>query len=391
MSTSSDHPHHDHDHDHDHDHPHSHAGAHARPGVQEAPPAGPAAPASVEDPGTQALAEALRSSFVIVKVIMVLLVILFFASGVFIVPPNEKAIILRFGKPVGTAEDQLLGPGLHWSFPSPIDEVVRIQVGQLQSLSSTVGWYATFPGIENMPAQDYLDLARDGYTLTADGNILHVRATIEYRINDPLSYYFQFSSTSNLVQNALNNSILYASSRYTVDRALRLDLLGFKETINSRLNELIEAQNLGVTVETADIRVDVPRFLRPSFEEVHQAEQDFNRVINQARGYEGEELSRAWGNSNVIVNASMADYVRLTNSIAAEARYLAERNAEYERNPDLFQQRMHLETMQRVLSNAREQHIMPANRGGSTELRLLFGREPVKRQAPEEEPDDHRH
>jgi modulator of FtsH protease HflK len=387
MSTSSDHPHHDHD----HDHPHHHAEGHSHSAVEDRPPVGPAAPVSVEDPGTQALAEALRSSFVIVKVIMVLLVIVFFASGLFIVPANEKAIILRFGKPVGAAEEQLRGPGLHWSFPYPIDEVVPIKVGQLHALASTVGWYATFPGMENMPPQDFLDLARDGYTLTADGNIIHVRAAIEYRISDPLTYEFQFSHTSNLVQNALNNSILYASSRYTVDRALRLDLIAFRETIASRLNQLIDAQNLGVTVETADIRVDVPRYLKTSFDQVLEAEQDRNRLINQARGYEGQVLSLAVGQSNAIVNASLSDYNRLTNSVAAEAFYLAERTAEFERHPELFRQRMHTETMQRVLSNAREQHILPAHRGGSTELRLLFGREPRPPTPAEPELDEHGH
>src|SRR5918993_1880 len=91
------------------------------------PPAHPN-PAVVEEVGSRALSDALRSSFVIVKILMVALVILFFFSGIFTVPSGQRAIILRFGKPVGVGEQQLLGPGLHWSFPSPIDEVVRIPV-----------------------------------------------------------------------------------------------------------------------------------------------------------------------------------------------------------------------------------------------------------------------
>src|SRR5438874_13427674 len=87
----------------------------------------------VDDAGSQALSEALRSSFAIVKVLMIALVVVFFSSGFFTVGPQEKAVILHFGKPGGVGEKALLGPGPHWAFPSPIDEVVRIPIGQVQT------------------------------------------------------------------------------------------------------------------------------------------------------------------------------------------------------------------------------------------------------------------
>ncbi len=63
------------------------------------------------DAGSQALSEALRSSFGIVKFVMLILVCLFLGSGFFTVGPQERAIIIRMGKPVGTGEKALLGPG----------------------------------------------------------------------------------------------------------------------------------------------------------------------------------------------------------------------------------------------------------------------------------------
>ena len=64
---------------------------------------------------------------------MVLMVLAFFGSGFFQVGPSEKAVILRFGKPVGEGKSVLLGPGLHWSFPYPIDEVVKIPITEIQT------------------------------------------------------------------------------------------------------------------------------------------------------------------------------------------------------------------------------------------------------------------
>ena len=95
-----------HDHDHyDHDHPHS---------------------PEMQDAGSQALAEALRSSFVIVKIAMAALIVMVVCAGFFTVGPQEKAIILRFGKPQGEGQKMLLSAGWHWSLPYPIDEVIRI-------------------------------------------------------------------------------------------------------------------------------------------------------------------------------------------------------------------------------------------------------------------------
>ena len=90
----------------DHDHPH--------------PPVTP------EDSGSQALSDALRSSFFIIKILMLGLAVFFLCSGMFTVGPQERAIVLRFGKPVGEGEKALLGPGFHWAFPAPIDEVKKI-------------------------------------------------------------------------------------------------------------------------------------------------------------------------------------------------------------------------------------------------------------------------
>ena len=205
----------------------------------------PAAPVVPDDADSQALAEALRSSFGLVRIVMILLVLVFLGSGFFTVGPQEMAIKLRLGKPVGEGEKALLGAGLHWSFPYPIDEVIKVPITEIQRLRSTVGWFATTPEDElagrEPPAGASLNPAIDGYVLTADGNIIHTRANLSYRINDPIRCVFGFagdtnqmfglSGISNVVQNALDNALIYAAARFTVfigstfgDDALAIEL-----------------------------------------------------------------------------------------------------------------------------------------------------------------------
>src|SRR5215471_2719148 len=196
------------------------------------------------DAGSQALSEALRSSFGIVRVVMFVLVVVFLSSGFFQVGPQQRAMILRLGKPVGQGDKALLGPGPHFSLPYPIDFVVKVPITEIQKVSSTVGWFLVAPeqelaGIEP-PAGTTLNPVVDGYVLTADGNIIHSRATLYFRIEDPVRYVFGFTDASNAVQNALNNALLETAARFKVDDILTRDVIGFRDAVRSKTAELLE-------------------------------------------------------------------------------------------------------------------------------------------------------
>ena len=199
------------------------------------------------DSGSQALTEALRGSFAIVKFVMLALLVVFIFSGFFTVNEQEKAIILRFGKPVGLGDQMLRGAGLHWAWPYPIDEVQRVPITEIQRVRSTVGWYGTTDaleaaGTEPLPGPS-LNPAIDGYALTADGNIVHSRATLRYRIAEPIQYVFGFASGSNAVQNALNNALLHSAARFPVDDILTRDVAGFRDAVVRRFEQLAVQQD----------------------------------------------------------------------------------------------------------------------------------------------------
>src|ERR1700679_3450348 len=212
--------------EHEHHHGHPHDGGHKHDHGDHGHDHDPAP--ETQDAGSQALSEALRSSFAVVKIVMVLMVLAFFGSSFFTVGPQEKAVILRFGKPVGEGENRLLNAGLHWSFPYPIDEVVKIPITEQQVVSSTIGWYLTTPeqelSGEEMPAGPSLNPAVDGYVITADRNILHSRATLSYHIEDPVKYVFNFAAASNAVLNVVDEALLSTAAKFNVDDILTRDV-----------------------------------------------------------------------------------------------------------------------------------------------------------------------
>jgi regulator of protease activity HflC (stomatin/prohibitin superfamily) len=338
-----------------------------------------------EDAGTRALSDALESSFAIVKVIMGGLLVLFLFSGLFKVGTQEKAIILRFGVPVGAGDGKLYDPGLHWAFPPPIDEVVRIPVGQVQSLTSTVGWYATTAATEaagtEPPPEESLRPGRDGYLLTGDENIVHLRATLRYRIAEPgLRYMLEFAGASNLVQNAFDNALLYAAARYKVDDALTRDQAGFREVARSRFEQLVARHNLGITeIQVDNMQVIPPRQLKDAFARVSEAEVRRSKELNDAKSYENQTISKARADAEARKNAGETERTRLVEFVAAEVERFTNNLPAWRANRELFTQQRQAEILQTIYTNAQEKIVAPERaNGGNRELRLQINREPPK-------------
>lgn len=343
------------------------------------------------DTSSQALSEALHSSFAIVKFAMVALVVLFILKGFFTVGPQEKAIILRFGKPQGEGQKMLLGAGWHWSLPYPIDDVVRIPVTEIQKVTSTIGWYPTTPemelsGTEPPPGQS-LDPRRDGYAISADRNIFHSRVTISYHIDDPLAAIFNFAygtnqefglaGVSNAVQNAVNNALISTAARFNVDDVLTRNRAGFKDAVNQRLNELIDQEHLGVSVDACDVDSIPPRQLKDVFAAVAIATQNREKMRIDATVEQNRILTEADARAASITNAAESARVRYVELMKADAAAFTKLLPQYENNPGLFQRMELAKAMSQILTNVQDKIFLSRRDDGKTrELRLMLNREP---------------
>jgi membrane protease subunit HflK len=333
------------------------------------------------DAGSQALAEALGSSFAIVKIVMVLMVLAFFGSGFFQVGPSEKAVILRFGKPVGEGKSVLLGPGLHWSFPYPIDEVVKIPITEIQKVTSTTGWYFTTPeqelSGEELPAGASLNPAIDGYAITADRNIVHTQATLNYHVDDPIAYIFNFASASNSIQNALNNALLFTAAKFDVDDILTRDVGGFQDAVLARVSDLTDQEHLGIVIDNCQVRSVAPRQLQDVFARVTEAQQNQSKQINDANTYRDKTLLNAAAQSSAITTEAATASTNNVKAIQADAKAFTDLLPAFEMNRNLFAQQKLAETMTLVLTNVQDKFFLPQRADGQPrELRLQLNREP---------------
>ncbi len=342
----------------------------------------PTAATRMDDPSSQALNEALGSSFLLVRVLFVILVAAFVFSCVFTVEPNEVAVLLRFGKPVGTGADILRRPGLHWAFPYPVDEIVRIRTGETKTVRATNAWFLTSADSEAMgsepPALATLSPGADGYVLTSDGNILHVRAAMKYRVSDPLSYAFQFSNVTNLLADTLNNAIYRTGARFTADNALYKEPTAFREAILTRMRERIEELKFGISVDEIIVDTRTPQYVKEAFDAVIAAEQDRSKKVNVAEGEYNERVRTAEGEAAAIRAGGIVSSNSLIQAVAAEAKYFEDLLPHYLREPDLLRARLRIETASHILTNAPDKFFIPDRPDGkSREIRIQVNREPL--------------
>ncbi|TSA41030.1 MAG: hypothetical protein D4R57_01120 [Verrucomicrobiales bacterium] len=350
------------------------------------------------DSGSQALADALHSSFGIVKVVMAGLFVVFLFSGFFTVGPQEKAIILQFGKPMGEGEKMLLGSGAHWSLPYPINEVIKIPITEVQEVRSRTQWFLQSAVQEAKGELPYagptLNPAIDGYTLTADGNIIHAKATLRYHIDDPRRCVFDFagngqqqsfglSGISNAVLNVLDNALVHAAALSRVNDVL-LDKIAFQDAVTRRVVKLVLEQKLGIVVDQCIVETRQPRQLDMAFQAVTDAKIKSDKAQTDAGSYRNTKMNEADGEAVARVNSAQAERNATVAKIKGDVSIFNDNLASYRRNPELFLQQRLVGTLGRAIASVDYKMYLPTTPDGKPiELRLNLNREPIKQSSNE--------
>ena len=348
------------------------------------------------DAGSQALAEALRSSFTIVKIALGGLAALILAAGFFTVNPGEKAVVLRFGKPIGEGRNMLLSSGrIYWSFPYPIDEVIRIPIAEIQKVASSAGWYPMtrqeelayeLTDTEPVANGTSLNPANESYVITADRNIIHTRATVFYHIEDPQTAIFNFAGgtnhqfnlagISNAVQGAADNALVATAARFNVDDILTLDIAGFQDAVRRRINSLVEREQLGVVIDNCQVKSAAPRQLADSFRTVTAARQNRDKLVQDALGEQSRILSQAGARAVAITNSAESARNRYVTGVQSDAEAFAKLLPQYQSNPQLYAQLELAKAMPQILTNVEKDFLPQRADGKPRELRLMLNREP---------------
>jgi len=286
---------------------------------------------------------------------------LYLLSGITIVRSDEAAVVLRWGRLVGdTPALQEHGPGLLFSFPRPVDQVVRVKVKHVwdvpvDTLTSADGGTG-----------DTLDPVTQGYAVTGNQNIVHVNMVAHYRVRDPAEWAFYGLKAEDALRVEISAAMVRSLGEMDIDRVLsdgRKDLIA---TATRRAQAGLDAAHSGLELTSLElIRLAPPQALAGDFNAVQSAFIGAETSIKNARAYAANAIPKAQSDADTEVQ----DARSATTSDLAVARgdagaFLA-LEREYKTNPAVMGERIYRDGMDQALARAGRIQWIPPPVGGS--------------------------
>ncbi|HYE02112.1 MAG TPA: SPFH domain-containing protein [Phycisphaerales bacterium] len=275
------------------------------------------------DPAAQSLAEALRVTYRILQLAMVVLLAVFLLSGLESVQLGERAVRVRFGRVVQSD----LGPGFQFSLPYPIGELVRVETAAPQQTLAREFWPSLTAEEERLTTEqlagggrDSLDPETDGSLVTGDGMIVHARWAVSYRRTDPARVLESLDREHerSIVLGAVRRGIVHAAAVVSANEFLTGQPDPGNQTyrpVADRAKELaqqtLDQMRSGIEIDRLVMtEAMAPRHVAPTFNQVMTAEQNAEKAIEAALDERGTRLTAAAGQAAELVLAQIDEYER---------------------------------------------------------------------------------
>jgi len=275
--------------------------------------------------------------------VLVVLLLVWLATGFYIVRPDERGIVLRFGKAVRESDP---GPGYH--LPWPIETVLKPSVTAIRK--AEIG----FRTVDVGPPARYQEIAPEALMLTGDENIVKLEFIVQYRVRPdatgPTDFLFNVRDPDQAVRNAAEASMREVMGRTNIDDALTEGKERIQQETERLLQDMLDMYGAGVEVVVVQLQdVDPPDQVSDAFKDVISAQQDRERLINEAMGYANDVVPRARGQAAQLLNEAEAyKEAKVREAEGAAQRFVATQEA-YAKAPEVTRQRLYLETMEAIL------------------------------------------
>ncbi len=287
-------------------------------------------------------------------IILAILVVLWLASGIYIVSPAEQGVIRRFGEEV-----RITSPGLHYRLPWPIEKVDTPKVTEVKRFE--VGFRTVDPG----PPARYETVPSESLMLTGDENIVNCQIIVQYKIKDASDYLFKVKNPEKAIRDASEVALRQVIGGSKIDDALTVGKAKIQEDTRIFLQRLMDSYQSGILVTEVKLQdVSPPREVDSAFKDVVSAKEDRERVTNEAKGYWEDIIPKARGKSEEIMReAEGYKQERIKRAQGDAHRFLAVLR-EYEKSEEVTKKRLYLETMEEILPGI-QKFVIDSKVGGN--------------------------
>jgi membrane protease subunit HflK len=281
---------------------------------------------------------------------------LWIVTSIYLVAPEQQAVVTRFGKVI---EPRVM-PGIHLSFPWPIDQVTKLKVQQLQRLvvggdipDSVLG--------RTQPLQSQW--------ITGDQNIINMRVVVQYSVSMPADYLFQSQDVARAVGAAVESEMARRIATRDVDAVLTTEKAAIQEEVRAASQKRINDYRSGVLLSTINIEsVTPPPEAADAFRDVASARADAVRIVNQAEGYSNDVIPKARGEARQLIEQSEAYKEKSINTAGGDASRFTQLEAEYAKASQVTGDRLYTEAMEQILPRIKK---MIVDKNGNLDLTII--------------------
>ena len=274
---------------------------------------------------------------------LLIIVTLWGLSGLYRVLPDEQGVVLRFGKFVNTTQ-----PGLNYHFPYPIESVITPKVTKVNRMD--IGFRSERDS--GFSSGGVADVPEESLMLTGDENIVNIDFSVFWVIKDAGNFLFKIQDPEGTVKAAAETAMREVIARSNIQPILTEGRSVIETETQEIIQKILDEYTSGIQITQVQTqKADPPDQVIDAFRDVQAARADMERSKNEAEAYANDVIPRARGEAQKILQAAEAYKKEVVAKAEGEAsRFLSIFN-EYRKAKEVTQERMYLETMEKVLAD----------------------------------------
>lgn len=271
--------------------------------------------------------------------ILILLALIWAGLGIYQVDAKEKAVVLRFGKYLGT-----VGDGLHWN-PPLVDSVAKVRVTEERQYQTR------------------------GEMLTQDENIVELPLTVHYNVSDVKAFALNVKDPEKSLTQATDSALRHVVGGTKLDEVVSTGREQLSVDVKTRLQTYLDNYGTGIHVVKVNIlEAKPPAAVKPAYDDVIKAREDQERLVNEAQGYANGIVPEARGRAQRVIEEANGYRARVVAEAEGQTQRFEQLLTEYKKAPEVTRQRLYLDSIEAVMSNSSK--VMVDVEGGNNMLYL---------------------
>ena len=278
------------------------------------------------------------------------------ASGIYIIDPAERGVVLQFGSYSSTAL-----PGPHWRLPYPIQRVEIVDVDQIRNVE--VGYRSS--GGRSASSS----VPQESLMLTQDENIVDIKFAVQYRVKEAQEYLFNVRDPDATLRQATESAIREAIGQSKMDFVLTQGQNDIALRTKDLIQNILDRYTTGLEVTSVNLQdAQPPQEVKGAFEDAIRAREDKQRFINEADAYSNDIIPKARGNAARQLEEAAGYRARVIAQAEGESKRFTALLTEYEKAPVVTRERLYIDMMQSVMTKTSK--VMVDVEGGNNLLYL---------------------